>query len=168
MNVGSRRVVGLVLLSACSSAFAGGQPATQRVQMPLARLRDGSVAFSLYTGVGDSLRAVVRDTLIWRQLWERINQPFFPRPALPPIDFRREMVVVAALGKRPSAGYDVVIEGVEQDSIGIEVALRRNAPAPGCPVSAVMTQPLDLARIPASDQPVRFRERTVVIPCGSP
>ena len=105
---------------------------------------------------------------MWRQLWERINQPFFPRPALPSIDFRREMIVVAALGKRPSAGYDVVIEGVEQDSIGIEVALRRAAPAPGCPVSAVMTQPLDLARIPASDQPVRFRERTVVVPCGSP
>jgi hypothetical protein len=118
--------------------------------------------------VRDSLRAVVRDSALWRELWARINKPFLPQPPLPTIDFRREMIVVAALGARPTAGYDVVIEGVEQDSAGIEIALRRQSPAPGCPVAASMTQPLDLARIPASDHPVRFRERTVVIPCTSP
>lgn len=136
--------------------------------MPIVRLREGPAAFSTYTGVRDSLRTVVRDSLLWRELWARINQPFLPVPPLPSIDFRREMIVVAALGARPSAGYDVVIEGVEQDSAGIEIALRRQSPAPGCPVAASMTQPLDLARIPASDHPVRFRERTVVIPCTSP
>jgi len=152
-----------VALTACSGAFASGQ--SSRVPVAVVKLRDGSVAFSTYTGVRDSLRAVVRDSALWQQLWERINQPFYPRPALPSVDFRREMIVVAALGARPSAGYDVVIERVDRDSTGIEVALRRAAPAPGCPVAAVVTQPLDLARIPASDQPVRFRERTVVVPC---
>lgn len=84
------------------------------------------------------------------------------------IDFGREMVVVAALGSRPSAGYNVVIESAERDSSGIEVALRRVSPAPGCPVAAVMTQPIDLARIPASEQPVRFKETSVLVPCGEP
>jgi hypothetical protein len=162
----ARRCALCLALTACSGAFASGQPSPSPVAV--VRLRDGSVAFSTYTGVRDSLRTVVRDSLLWRQLWERINQPFFPRPSLPLIDFSREMIVVAALGSRPSEGYDVVIERVEQDSTGIEVALRRATPAPGCPVAAVVTQPLDLARIPASDQPVRFRERTVVIPCGAP
>ncbi|HEY9226698.1 MAG TPA: protease complex subunit PrcB family protein [Gemmatimonadaceae bacterium] len=162
------RLASLILLTACSSAIPAGHSTAQSVPVPLVRLRDGAVAFSMYTGVGDSLRAVVRDSSRWRQLWDRINQPFYPRPALPPIDFRREMIVVAGLGARPSAGYDVVIETVEQDSTGIEVGLRRASPAPGCPVAAVTTQPLDIARIPASGQPVRFRERTVVVPCGSP
>jgi hypothetical protein len=144
------------------------RPEASPPRVSLTRLREGPVAFSTYTGVRDSLRTVVRDSVLWRELWARINQPFLPTPPLPTIDFRREMIVVAALGARPTAGYDVVIEGVAQDSTGIEVALRRQSPAPGCPVAAAMTQPLDLARIPASDHPVRFRERTVVVPCGSP
>jgi hypothetical protein len=165
----SRRVtLALVLAIGCRSAFAAGQPALDRVPVPVIRLRTEATAFSTYTGLRDSLRTVVRDSLNWRTLWERINRPFFPPPPLPAIDFGREMVVVAALGTRSSAGYDVVIEGAEQSSNGIEVALRRASPAPGCPVPAVMTQPLDLARIPASDQPVRFRERSVVVPCGAP
>ncbi|MGH9887429.1 MAG: protease complex subunit PrcB family protein [bacterium] len=166
MMLAARLGSAAVLLTACSGAFVGGQP--PRVPVPVNRLRTGAEAFSTYTGVRDSLRAVVRDSALWRQLWDRINQPFFPRPALPLIDFRREMLVVAGLGSRPTAGYDVVIETVDQDSSGIEVGLRRASPAPGCPVSAVVTQPLDIARIPASEQPVRFRERTVVVPCGAP
>lgn len=161
---GGHLTAGLCLMTACTSGLAGGQ--LSRVTMPVTRLAGDSTSFSTYTGVGDSLRTVVRDSMLWRELWERINQPFFPRPALPPIDFQREMVVVAGLGARPSAGYDVVIEAAEQDSSGIEVALRRASPAPGCPVAAVVTQPVDIARIPASHRPVRFRERDVVVPCG--
>ena len=157
--------MGFVLLGGCRSAFVVGQPVVERV--PIVRMRSSPEAFSTYTGVGDSLRTVVRDSVIWRQLWDRINRPFFPPPALPAIDFGREMIVVAGLGARPSGGYDVIIESAARDSAGIEVALRRFTPAPGCPVAAAMTQPLDLVRIPASGDSVRFREHTVVVPCGA-
>ena len=157
----------LVGLCAGVSGHAVAQPSPERGPVTITRLRDGETAFSAYTGVVDSVRVVVRDSANWRALWARINRPFIPAPALPPIDFNREMVVVAGLGARPSGGYDIVIEAVEQDSAGIEVALRRASPAPGCPVAAVMTQPLDVARIPASEQRVRFRERSVVVPCSS-
>ena len=91
-----------------------------------------------------------------------------PAPSLPVIDFDREMIVVASLGTRPSGGYDVVIDGAEQDSTGIQISIRVATPAAGCPVSAVTTQPIDLARIAASDQPVRFREQNVVVACAPP
>jgi hypothetical protein len=89
-----------------------------------------------------------------------------PAPALPPIDFGREMIVVAALGSRPNGGYDVVIEGAEQDSAGIEISVRVASPAAGCPVATAITQPIDLARVPLTDQPIRFRERDVVVSCA--
>lgn len=160
-------VAAFVGLCVSSTTRAVAQPSPERGPVAITRLREGETAFSTYTGVNDSVRAVVRDSANWRALWQRINRIFIPAPALPPIDFSREMVVVAALGARPSAGYDIVIESVEQDSAGIEVALRRTGPAPGCPVPAVMTQPLDVARIPASEQRVRFRERSVVVPCST-
>jgi PrcB C-terminal len=161
-------VAGVLVLLATAGRRVEAQPSPDRETVAVTRLRDSAreTAFSTYTGMLDSVRTVVRDSANWRTVWAQINRPFIPSPALPPIDFKREMVVVAGLGARPSGGYDIVIESVEQDSTGIEVALRRASPAPGCPVAAAMTQPLDMALIPASDQRVRFRERSVVIPCG--
>ena len=162
------RVVALLVAGACQSALAVGQPPAQREPIPVVRFRDGRAAFSTYSGLVDSLRMVVRDSMAWRQLWQQINRPFIPPPALPPVDFQREMVVVAALGGEPNAGFDVVIEGAEQDSAGIEVKVRRSSPGAGCPVAAALSQPVDLARLPASERIVRFRERSIVIPCAAP
>jgi hypothetical protein len=127
-----------------------------------------NASFSVFSGFADSARFVVRDSGAWRETWQTIHRPFIPPPPVPPIDFSREMVVVAALGTRSSEGYEVVFENVREDTSGIEVDVRVNEPARGCPVAAVMTQPVDLARIPASARPVRFRQRNVVVPCGVP
>jgi hypothetical protein len=164
------RVVSLVAIGACQSALAIGQPPAQpqREPVPIARFRGGSSAFSTYSGLVDSLRIVVRDSTAWRELWQQINRPFLPRPPLPSVDFQREMVVVAALGARPNTGFNVVIEGAEEDSAGIEVNVRRSSPGAGCPVGAAMSQPVDLARMPASGRALRFRERSIVIPCAAP
>lgn len=163
-----RRLFAVIVgLSAAAAGIARAQPSVDHASVPVVRLRDGDSSFAMFTGISDSVRTIVRDSAEWRSLWTRINRPFMPQPALPEIDFHREMVVVAGLGKRPSAGYDILIESVEQDSAGIEVALRLTSPSPGCPVAAVMTQPLDVARIPASELRVRFRERSVVIPCST-
>ena len=163
-----RITVAVLLATGCRSVIAAGQHNLRAAPVSIARLRDGATAFSSYAGIGDPMRTVIRDSTAWRQLWERINRPFVPQPALPAIDFAREMIVVAALGSRPNAGYDVVIEGAEADSAGIQISVRVATPASGCPTAAVMTQPIDLARVPVSDQPVRFREHDVVVACGRP
>ncbi|MGH7616843.1 MAG: protease complex subunit PrcB family protein [Gemmatimonadaceae bacterium] len=159
-----RAAAALVLATACRPATSREMPRPAAVS--LERLRDGARAFSSYAGIGDPMRTVIRDSTAWREFWEQLNRPFVPRPALPPIDFGRKMVVVAALGTRPNAGYDVVIEGAHRDSAGIRISLRVAAPASGCPVATVMTQPVDLALLAVSDQPVRFDERDVVVSCG--
>jgi hypothetical protein len=161
-----RVLVAILMATACRSTIAAGQHGLRTAPVSLSRLRDGSTAFSSYAGIGDPMRAVIRDSTAWRQLWDRINRPFVPAPALPPIDFGREMIVVAALGSRPNGGYDVVIEGAEQDSAGIEISVRVASPAAGCPVATAITQPIDLARVPLTDQPIRFRERDVVVSCA--
>jgi hypothetical protein len=162
------------LVAAAVVATVGGSVAAEAqhnfrpAPLSLSRLRAGATAFSSYAGIDDPIRTVIRDSTAWRQIWQQINRPFLPRPALPAVDFGREMIVVAALGSRPNGGYDVVIESAEQDSAGIQISVRVATPAAGCPVAATMTQPVDLARVPASDQPVRFRERGVVVACGPP
>lgn len=157
----------LVVASACRTAQAASRRTAEQRPVPVVRFRTGTTGYSAYSGLNDSLRGVVRDSLAWTDLWQRIQQPFFPRPAVPPVDFAREMVVVAALGQRPTGGYDIMIEGAERTADGMVVDLRVTSPASGCPVEAAMTQPVDLGRVPVSDGPVRFRERRVVIACDT-
>lgn len=171
----TRRIAIPVAVAACLGASFTGRAAAQTKSgeraepVPIDRLRDGDHAYTTYSGIADSTSVVVRDSAAWRQLWTELTRPFVPPPPLPPIDFAREMVVVAALGSRPTAGYDIVIEGAARDSAGLEVAVRRISPGAGCPVLAVVTQPVDLARVPTLAVETRFRERTVVTPCaGSP
>lgn len=156
--------------TSCVGSFAGSQFASAQsaeTPVPVERFRGGATAFTSYSGLTDSMQVVLRDSVAWRQLWQRINSPFLPQPPLPAVDFGRDMVVVTALGNRPSAGYDVVIERADVDTSGVEVAVRRTLPAAGCPVAAVETQPVDLARLPATDRPVRFRERSITTPCAA-
>jgi len=155
-----------VAIAGCRASVTGTQAAIPRHAIVLARFRNDSTAFSMYSGLGDSVRLVVRDSRQWGEYWRRINSPFFPPPAQPPIDFAREMVVVAALGRRPSLGYDIVIDSAARDSAGIAVYLRRSNPGARCPLPAALTQPVDLARMPASDLPLRFTELISTIPCG--
>src|SRR5262245_16791309 len=134
--------------------------------LPLKRFRNDSVAFATFSGVMDSARIVIRDRARWREYWARIHSPFIPQPREPDIDFGREMVILAALGRRPSLGYDILIRSATRASAGIEVQLRRSKPGQGCPVGAAVTEPVDLARIPASDLQVRFTELITATPCG--
>ncbi|HXD49661.1 MAG TPA: protease complex subunit PrcB family protein [Gemmatimonadaceae bacterium] len=168
MAVAVAACIGAAFTAPAAAQTKSGERA-EPVAVPIDRLRDGDHAYTTYSGIADSTSVVVRDSAAWRQLWTELTRPFVPPPPLPPIDFAREMVVVAALGARPTAGYDIVIEGAARDSAGLEVAVRRTSPGAGCPVLAVVTQPVDLARVPTLAVETRFRERTVVTPCaGAP
>jgi len=161
-----RRAAFLLVTCACGATRAFGQPGLAREATPVTRLAARGTSFSTFSGYTDSVQLVVRDSATWRTAWQTIHRPFIPPPPVPPVDFAREMVLVAALGTRSSEGYEIVFENVREDSGGIEVAVRVSEPARGCPVGATMTQPVDLARIPASARPVRFTKRNVVVPCG--
>jgi hypothetical protein len=151
-----------------AGCYASARPGLAPASLPLSRFRADSSAFTTYSGIADSTRLVIRDEVRWRDYWRRIHTPFIPPPPVPEIDFAREMIVVAALGSRPSAGYDIVIQSAERDSTGIQVVLRRSNPGRGCMVGAAVTQPVDLARLGASDLPVRFAERITTASCGVP
>jgi hypothetical protein len=155
----------LAATMACRITPVTAQPPVPE-RLTVSRLRPQPGAFDTNSGLGDSTRLVVHDTSSWRALWQRINAPFFPQPALPSVDFDREMIVVAALGAKPTGGYDIMIEGAAEDSATVEISVLQSSPGTGCALTAARTQPVDLARIPARRKPVRFRERRVVVPCG--
>jgi hypothetical protein len=155
----------MLAAGACRSTIASGQPAAIPEPVPVTRFDDRVAGFTQTSGFEDSTRLVVRDTSAWRRAWARLNARYVPQPPLPTVDFTRENVLIAAMGVRASGGFEIHLDSAIRKADAIEVIVRSVMPGDGCMVSATFTQPVDLAKIPATPLPVRFRERNVTASC---
>lgn len=112
----------------------------------------------------DSLRLVIRTQAEWADVWHRINANRSSPPAPPPVDFTKEMLLVAAAG-RMSPGDQVRIDSVGRGAKNrtITVSIRTTVechPFPGD------SYPLEVVRIPKSDGRVVFVEKRVKPDCS--
>ena len=151
-------------LSGCNSAEV--IPSSTGVDVPVTRLRTEPYSFAFYSGLREPARLVIRDQETWRSTWAKIYERGSEKPALPIIDFDNEVVIVAALGERGSSGYSVVFTGATQNNRGgIDVAVRSSEPGDNCGVLGVLTQPVDVARVPKPAGQIRFVEQNAVRDC---
>ena len=128
-------------------------------------------SFSTGGGIWDQLRLVVRDRDSWLDVWKRIHRPDpnrdpYPEPPpLPEIDFSREIVIVAALGRRGSTAYAIIIDAAYEKNDRLEVVVRSVENRKGCAAWAMMTAPVDIVKLPKTERAVVFREIEVVPDC---
>ena len=144
-----------LLLAACNAPNA---PDENQEPLTVTRLRQGAFSFSYNSGLTESQRLVIRDQATWQQTWDSIYRFSFPVPALPAIDFAREMVVVAALGQKPTGGYSIFVDGGTETANGVTINVRAVSPGSGCAVTLALTQPVDIARVTRRDGDVAFAE----------
>ena len=165
------------LLSMCLLLIAIPHPSTLlRAQgansgraVPMTRLRSClplPCPFASNSGLDDPLRVVIRDRETWGEMWKQIH-PRGPSPVseLPEIDFSQEMVIVVALGSRPTGGYAIFIDGVNEQDGRLEIKVSSQSAGKSCMVTQSVTQPVDIVRIPKSEAPTVFIENDVVHEC---
>jgi hypothetical protein len=122
-------------------------------------------AYRMSSGLTDQERIVVRDSASWAALWPRIVGTHSPKPRVPRVDFTREMLLVASMGRRSSGGYVIAIDSVHTASDSLRVVVREQSPGPRCGTPGVLSSPVALARVQRSTLPVGFTTRTVVRDC---
>lgn len=103
-----------------------------------------------YSG-GNEGNQTLRDEKSWRRLWRRLS-----KEPPPPVDFKRQQVVVVFLGLRPSGGYGVEIVEVAPTAAQLVIRFRERTPSPEQPAPPGPTSPYALRVIERSDLPVRF------------
>lgn len=84
----------------------------------------------------------------WQKVWGEINSAATPAPALPAVDFSKEMLVLVFQGTEPTGGYSVEVTGVEKKDGVIGVEVRETAPGEGCFTTQALTAPLHIIKIP--------------------
>ena len=113
-------------------------------------------------------RLVIRNRDEFSDFWKGLISRVPPgqwTPALPEIDFSKEMIIVAAMGERPSSGYSIIIDGACEVDGHVDVFISSQEAPFSCGglQMAVVTAPADAVRIPQTDLPIVFRETQV--PC---
>lgn len=106
-------------------------------------------------------RLVIRNRDEFSDFWKRLIAPVSPGqwvPSMPEFDFSKEMIIVAAMGGRPSSGYSIIIDGVCEVDGKVEVFVTSLEGVLCGAQLAVLTAPADAVRIPKTDLPVVFRE----------
>ncbi len=106
--------------------------------------------------IADAQTCAITDAKEWAQLWRRMHQGREPMPDLPSVDFSRQMVLAAFMGRKPTGGYTVQITRVVAENGTITVTVRETAPSPNTPVIQVLTHPFHIVVVPKVNGTVRF------------
>jgi hypothetical protein len=137
--------------------------------LPIRRL-DASIAgiYRFNSGIRDSTFTTIRDLVRWEEMWRRLSAQHRPAQSPPPVDFQKEMVVVATLGERRTGGYAITIEAVSDRGAYLEAHVWRRAPGRDCGVGGMLTTPADVAIVPRREVEVRVLTHDRVTDCTGP
>ena len=144
-----------VLVSvACESPTGPGDP------LPVTRILQGA-----FSSADTSQRLVVRSQAELSAAWATMFRDESEPPALPTVDFSRDMVIIALAGGKPSGGYCIFVQAATSKNGLAEVMIRSIGPSPSSLILPVVTHPYDVVRVPRREI-VRFNEVSEVGNCG--
>jgi hypothetical protein len=131
--------LGAFCVSACTAAAppSSGEPPAGSVEVSVSPISvDG------YSGLEAPLRTLVRSEGEWRDLWARLATDRIPRPAAPAVDFSERVVVVAAMGTRPTGGHAIRIDRVSYAGDTLWVEVTSVTPGARCVTTQALTAPV--------------------------
>lgn len=119
-----------------------------------------------HSGLREARRSVITDEPGWTSLWATIYADVTPAPPRPAVDLARQVVIVVALGQRPTGGYAIHIDSVRSGAGGREVFVTTTAPAPTCMTTQEFTQPVHVVAAPLAAGSTRFLESEKTEECA--
>jgi hypothetical protein len=117
------------------------------------------------SGVDARRRSVIRSDAEWAAFWSQVYSRQSPTPPRPAVDFAESIVIVAAMGTRPSGGYAIELEAIGKVGTDYHVIVRETSPGRNCATTSALTQPVVAARVARTDGKVSFLERPITLQC---
>ena len=132
-------------------------PALRPAGLPLSRFAEAvQQQFRFMSGIPEQRLLAIRTHAEWHGHWSRITLPIGNRSPTPDVDFPREMLLMAAMGRQSSGGYRVSIDKVVDAGDELLAFVRFISPGPGCGAIGAITSPVDIVRLPTSQKNVRW------------
>ena len=135
---------GAVALACACGGSAGSQPLEpSQLQSDLEPISfqeiDGGTVTT--SGILERRRLVIEDAATWSAVWADLHATSLPQPEIPLVDFGEAWIVVAAMGQRPTGGYEIAISDVSRDGGKIVIKVLETTPGSTCFTSQALTAP---------------------------
>jgi len=155
---------GVVLLALTACSGGAPTPGAEGPQPVITRIDSGAIVLAGGQGLGDPVRAVIRDSSEWSAFWGQAHALVEPAPPLPAVNFADSMLLVAALGTRATGGHVVTIDSVARGAT-LRAFVTTSTPGPDCMTTMAITWPVQVVRVSKFDGSVDFVEGEQVRPC---
>ncbi|HEX5340394.1 MAG TPA: protease complex subunit PrcB family protein [Gammaproteobacteria bacterium] len=126
------------LLAGCTTAAA----------RPAAKIR--VLASGTHSGVRHQEYYALHDVTDFRNWWQRAYSSRATAPALPQVDFSKDMVVVVFMGEKSHGGYSLHVDKVTDTADSYDVEITVNIPGSGCRTTQALIQPFEFVAVPDS------------------
>jgi hypothetical protein len=110
------------------------------------------------SGLRRAERKVIHTDKEWEMIWKQHGSTTWPPPALPKVDFTKQMVVVVASGEKMTGGYTIEVTRIETKKDAVVVHCKETQPKSGGFTIQVLTQPIHVIRLDRPKLPVKFVE----------
>jgi hypothetical protein len=107
-------------------------------------------------GLREPARMVITDPVVWEATWAKANSHLAPVPKAPRVDFAKEMVALAALGEKPTAGWSVEIVGARREGGRLRILYAERGPPKDAVAAAVITRPWHAVVLPRETLPAEW------------
>ena len=135
------------------------------MNVPVRRDDHTATLFQGNSGLTEPARLLIRSDAEWRDAWSRLVGHVSPAPDAPPVDFTKEMVIVAAMGTQKTDGHMIRVARVGRLSGVTYVEIVSESPGSPCKKIERTTAPADVVVVPKIDEPVTFVETLAVKGC---
>lgn len=151
-------LVALVLVAGCQGE---SDPTSPNGPVPFTQ-----VAKEQFSGISQRRTEVIALESRWTQVWDEITANRTPKPAIPRVDFEKELLILAAYGETGDACRDVQVEKVDRVNGALSVSIldkQRAANCPACP--AVVARPVHVVSIARAATGASYTWRITTLPC---
>jgi hypothetical protein len=118
-----------------------------------------------YSGITTQQRLVVRDAATWASTWQQIVSRIQPPPPVPMVDFASNLVIVAAMGTKPTGGYSIDVDNVRISGPDASISVTEQSPGSGCVVTQAETAPVAVVLVPQFTGQATFIEHSTQLAC---
>ncbi len=140
----------LLVLGITSVVIEGSQASTkQDVEFEVVDCGDQS-------GYNEETYLVVKTEAEWTKVWAKHTVPHMPTTPYPEINFSKDMVICAFMGKRPTTGYSISVRRIWAEEERIHVEIAKSGPPENLMVSEVITYPYIFASLERTDSEMIF------------
>ncbi|CAN5722221.1 hypothetical protein BH23GEM9_BH23GEM9_12820 [soil metagenome] len=140
-------------LLACGSETSGPEMPSAATTVTMEDIVTLQTAWS---GYESPARLLITSETQWAEAWARIYSNISPVPVRPAVDFSQNVIVLVAMGQRPTTGYSVNITETRVHGNSLYVRVTERLPGPSCGTGQALTAPVHAVQVPRQSGGAQF------------